>query len=81
MATDQKQHGFYVPSRQRDNCQTLLRTKNTIFPVIIFKKNIQAHWLFLNVFTWSDDILSCEETKLLMLGLKNLAISDWHNSR
>lgn len=49
MATDQKQHGFYVQSRQRDNCQTL-RTKNTIFPVIIFKKNIQAHRLFLNVF-------------------------------
>lgn len=37
---------------------------------------IKIVWMFCVTYsTWSDDILSCEVMKLLMLGLKNLAMT------
>lgn len=43
------------------------------------KNSVLINWCVSRTFiTWSDDILSCEVTKLLMLGLRNLAMFDSH---
>lgn len=45
----------------------------------VTKSSVFIDWCSIGTyFTWSDDILSCEVTKLLMLGLKNLAMFDSH---
>lgn len=52
-------------------------THNSITVFFFLNNSVLIKWcVFRTYFTWSDDIRSCEVTKLLMLGLKNLAMFD-----